>query len=143
VMDDGKVGYKRPPKATQFKPGKTGNARGRPKGSRKLDADLVEMLSQVMTVREGGKTRRISRQEAILRRLLSQALQGDEKAIKLILSMRTKVDATRQAADQQPEEDTSDADQVLFDDYVRRQLEDMRAKENEQRSPQRDDDGLS
>jgi hypothetical protein len=142
-MDDGKVGYKRPPKATQFKPGKTGNARGRPKGSRKLDADLVEMLSQVMTVREGGKTRRISRQEAILRRLLSQALQGDEKAIKLILSMRTKVDATRQAADQQPEEDTSDADQVLFDDYVRRQLEDMRAKENEQRSPQRDDDGLS
>jgi hypothetical protein len=34
-MDDEKVGYKRPPKATQFKPGKTGNARGRPKGSRK------------------------------------------------------------------------------------------------------------
>jgi Family of unknown function (DUF5681) len=130
-MDDETVGYKRPPKATQFKPGKTGNARGRPKGSRKLDADLVEMLSQVMTVREDGKTRRISRQEAILRRLLSQALQGDEKAIKLILSMRTKVDATRQAADEQPEEETSDADQVLFDDYVRRQLEDMKAKDNE------------
>jgi hypothetical protein len=104
-MDDEKVGYKRPPKATQFKPGKTGNARGRPKQSRKLDVDLVEMLSQVMTVREDGKTRRISRQAAILRRLLSQALQGDEKAIKFILSMRTKVDATRQAADQQPEEE--------------------------------------
>jgi hypothetical protein len=141
-MDDEKVGYKRPPKATQFKPGKTGNARGRPKRSRKLDVDLVEMLSQVMTVREDGKTRRISRQAAILRRLLSQALQGDEKAIKFILSMRTKVDATRQAADQQPEEEVSDADQVLFDNYIRRQLDDMKAKENEQSSSQRDDDGL-
>ena len=66
-----------------------------------------------------------------------------KKAIKLILSMRTKVDATRQAADQQPEEETSDADQVLFDDYVRRQLEDMKAKENEQSSRESDDDCLS
>jgi hypothetical protein len=142
-MDDEKVGYKHPPKATQFKPGKTGNARGRPKRSRKLDVDLVEMLSQVMTVREDGKTRRISRQAVILRRLLSQALQGDEKAIRLILSMRTKVDATKQAANQQPEEEVSDADQVLFDDYVRRQLEDMKAKENEQGPPARDDDSVS
>jgi hypothetical protein len=142
-MDDEKVGYKRPPKATQFKPGKPGNARGRPKRSHNLNADLVEMLSQVMTVREDGKTRRISRQAAILRRLLSQELQGDEKAIKLILSMRTKVDSTRQAADQQPEEEVSDADQVLFDNYVRRQLEDMKAKENEQGPPARDDDSVS
>lgn len=57
--------------------------------------------------------------------------------------MRTKVDATRQAADQQPEEETSDADQVLFDDYVRRQLEDMKAQENEQSSRESDDDCLS
>jgi hypothetical protein len=141
-MDDEKVGYKRPPKATQFKPGRTGNAKGRPKRSHKLDANLIEMLNQMMTARIDGKTRRISRQEAILRILLSQALKGDDKAIKLILSMRTKVDATRQAADQ-PEQEISESDQVLFDDYVRRQLEDMKAKQNEQSSPASDDDDIS
>lgn len=33
-LDNHIAGYKRPPKATQFKPGQSGNKAGRPKGSR-------------------------------------------------------------------------------------------------------------
>jgi hypothetical protein len=141
-MDEEKPGYKRPPKATQFKPGTSGNPRGRPKKPRDLEDDLIEMLSKNITVREDGKLRKISRQKAILRKLLSQALQGDAKALSSILSMRMKFDATREAPEQRAEE-ISDSDEVILDDYVRRRLEDMKAKENEQSSPESGDRGLS
>ena len=141
-MDEEKAGYKRPPKATQFKPGTSGNPRGRPKKPRNLEDDLIEMLSKNITVREDGKLRKISRQKAILRKLLSQALQGDAKALSSILSMRIKFDATRQAPEQRAEE-ISDSDQAILDDYVRRQLEDMKGKENEQSPSESDDRSLS
>jgi len=37
----------------------------------------------------------------------------------------------------------SASDEVILDDYVRRRLEDMKAKENEQSSPESGDRGLS
>ena len=36
-VDAEKVGYGRPPLTTRFKPGESGNPRGRPKGSKSLD----------------------------------------------------------------------------------------------------------
>ena len=43
---DCEVGYGRPPKATRFTPGKSGNPRGRPKGSRSVGAILKGVMSQ-------------------------------------------------------------------------------------------------
>ena len=40
------VGYKRPPKHTQFKPGQSGNPRGRGKNTRNFKTDLVEELRE-------------------------------------------------------------------------------------------------
>ena len=42
--DEYDVGYKKPPKRTQFKPGQSGNPRGRPKGTKNLKTDLAEAL---------------------------------------------------------------------------------------------------
>jgi hypothetical protein len=36
--DDPRVGYGRPPLATRFRPGQSGNPRGRPKGARNLSS---------------------------------------------------------------------------------------------------------
>src|SRR6185437_10919636 len=44
------VGYGRPPRATQFAAGKSGNPRGRPKGSRTVGAILQDILSQKIAV---------------------------------------------------------------------------------------------
>ena len=63
-----KVGYGRPPKANQFKPGKSGNPKGRPKGSLNLVNDLAAELSELITVREDGRARRISKQRALSNR---------------------------------------------------------------------------
>jgi hypothetical protein len=60
MNDDSKSGYARPPKAHQFKPGESGNPRGRPKGARNLRTDLSEIMKKKVSVRESGKQRRIT-----------------------------------------------------------------------------------
>ena len=81
------VGYRRPPKATQFAAGKSGNPKGRPKGSRSVGAVLNDILQQKIAVTENGKTRRIPALEVMLRRLVNDAMRGDPNAIRLLFSL--------------------------------------------------------
>jgi Family of unknown function (DUF5681) len=82
-----KVGYGRPPKATQFAPGKCPNPRGRPRGSRPVAAILKDALSRKVTITENGKTRRVSALDGMLRRAVSDGLRGDKGAQKFVLSL--------------------------------------------------------
>jgi hypothetical protein len=84
---DHAVGYGRPPKATQFKKGKSGNPKGRPKGSRPIGAVLQEVLGQRISVTENGKTRRLPALEVMLRRLANDAMRNEPVALKLMLSL--------------------------------------------------------
>lgn len=84
---DYEVGYRRPPKVSQFTSGKSGNPRGRPKGSRSVGAVLQDIIQQKIAVTEKGKTRRIPVLEVMLRRLANDAMRSDAKAMKLLLSL--------------------------------------------------------
>src|ERR1700740_535091 len=81
------VGYGRPPKASQFAAGKSGNPKGRPKGSRSVGAVLQDIIQQKIVVTENGKTRRIPALEVMLRRLANDAMRSDQRALKLLLSL--------------------------------------------------------
>jgi Family of unknown function (DUF5681) len=81
------VGYRRPPKATQFMAGKSGNPKGRPKGSRSVGAVLQDIIRQKIAVTDYGKTRRIPALEVMLRRLVNDAMRSDPRAVKLLLSL--------------------------------------------------------
>lgn len=81
------VGYRRPPKATQFEKGVSGNPRGRPKGSRTVGAVLQDILRQKIAVTENGRTRRLPALEVILRRLANDAIRSEPRALKLLLAL--------------------------------------------------------
>jgi hypothetical protein len=75
-----KIGYGKPPKHTQFVKGKSGNPKGRPKGSQNLATLLEKIIRQRVSVTENGKSREMSKAEAILMQLVNKALKGDINA---------------------------------------------------------------
>jgi len=79
--DDSEVGYKRPPRHTRFRPGLSGNPRGRQLGVRNFATDVKAALKAPVALNEKGKTRRVSTQEAVLLRLKEKALKGDPRAL--------------------------------------------------------------
>lgn len=103
----------------RFKPGCSGNPRGRPKGSRSLRSELAGILKERIGVREGGKHKRISRQHALLLKLLEQALGGDIRAASTIINNVLKLEpqGTEQVA---PDRTLSDDDNEIVADFLRR-----------------------
>lgn len=116
------VGYGRPPVATRFKPGQSGNPRGRPKGAKNVDTILRDVLMQQIRVLDGGKRRKITVFEVFLKRLSKQALEGDAKSgdkMLRLLPYLKKVEASDDAAStlHEGEDDTGregDRDMLRF-----------------------------
>jgi len=80
------VGYKRPPKDRQFRCGQSGNLNGRPKGVRNFKTDVREELSESISIREGGRDISISKQRALIKRLVASAIDGDARSIATLMS---------------------------------------------------------
>ncbi len=87
MPSDDKTGYGNPPKHTQFKPGQSGNPKGRPKGAKNLKTDLEEELRELIVVREGGNVKTVSKQRAMLKSLTAKAVQGDPRAADIVINM--------------------------------------------------------
>ncbi|MBV6489591.1 MAG: hypothetical protein GHHEDOFH_03587 [Pseudorhodoplanes sp.] len=115
-----KAGPKRPPKAYQFKPGQSGNPRGRPKGTRNLGTDLKDILGRRVSIREDGKERRISRQEALLLSLYNKALRGDVRAATAIINMLSKLAPASAKPPEAPS--LSQNDERILADFLRRRM---------------------
>jgi hypothetical protein len=80
------VGYGKPPRAHQFKPGESGNPTGRPTGARSETTILQSLLQQKIGLNERGKTRKITLHEAILRRIVEDCLKGNTKSAAFLLN---------------------------------------------------------
>lgn len=87
MSDDYEIGYAKPPTHTQFKPGQSGNKKGRPKGSKNVATILEEALSKTVIVRDGDKVRRISKGEAFVETVLNDSLKSDNQARRVLVSM--------------------------------------------------------
>ena len=95
------VGYGRPPTASRFKKGQSGNPRGRPRGLRReIPYDLL--LGQMVTIREDGRERRVTAAEAFLLQLTKKGLQGDSASARASLAAIEAARATRPSEQQIP-----------------------------------------
>ena len=75
----------RPPKATQFKPGQSGNPAGRPRGSKNLQTTIQQELGKMVSVKENGRTRRVSKLDLVVQRIVHDSIKGQPKAIDLLM----------------------------------------------------------
>jgi hypothetical protein len=75
------TGYGNPPIHTRFTKGRSGNPKGRPKGSQNLATILAKAGRQRIKVIENGRARYITKFEASMLQLMNQAVSGDLKAI--------------------------------------------------------------
>jgi hypothetical protein len=112
------IGYKKPPTKAQFRKGRSGNPKGRPKGSRNLKTDLEAELTETIQVSEGGTRKAISKQRAMLKSLTARALQGDPRAANTVLGLVQKL-LDDEEPDRGPEELAAE-DRAILDAYEQR-----------------------
>lgn len=92
------VGYGRPPREHQFKPGQSGNKNGRPKGSKNEATIINEILNRKIDIREKGRLRKISVLEGILTRFADDALKGKDKSAAFLLNRKQQIESSEQPA---------------------------------------------
>ena len=93
-----KRGYKNPPVEHQFKKGKSGNPKGRPRKQRQPSSDLSldimaslhRELAKTISVQENGQHRVITKLDAIFAQLVAQSVNGKPSQQKMLLSLLTQ-----------------------------------------------------
>lgn len=115
-----RVGYGRPPKASQFPPKTSGNPAGRPAGTRGTYKLLEDILNQKVTITQNGRPVKISKKMAILFQAVNNALKGDPKAIRDLLPHLLASDAKIEER-QCKIEGLKAEDQAIIDAFINNQ----------------------
>jgi Family of unknown function (DUF5681) len=103
--------------ALRWKPGQSGNPKGRPRGAKNLATIFNDALNQKLKIQEKGKIRRITAREAIVRRVVNEAMRGNLKATALILAKEPEIAriakaVTRITSDMSPQEAMKAYDEI-------------------------------
>jgi hypothetical protein len=99
MSDQDEVGYGKPPKHTRFAKGQSGNPRGRPKGSKNVATIFRSVGRETIRVTENGRTRRMTKIEAMLIQIFNKALAGNLPAAKEVMSWNRIFDDENAHAD--------------------------------------------
>jgi hypothetical protein len=120
MSDDYEVGYGRPPRRTQFRKGRSGNPSGRPRGTKNLRTIVKRELNSPIQIREDGKPRTIRRNEAIVKGMVADALQGKDRPRERLLDYAERIEQAEEQTTQVT--DITQKDRDILQRYVARQL---------------------
>lgn len=110
------VGYGRPPKATRWKKGSSGNPRGRPKGARNFQTELAEEIAEKITIREAGSEKKTSKLRVAIKTMVAKAMKGDPRAMALLMKALQDQPEPKQSHNDQ----LSKEDAALLEEFLKR-----------------------
>lgn len=111
------VGYKKPPKDTQFRKGESGNPSGRPKGTLNVATVLARTLREKVVINEGGRRKEITKLEAATKQLVNKSASGDLRALSMLMTLARAAD---EAVPETANASTSNADRKVIDNMLAR-----------------------
>jgi Family of unknown function (DUF5681) len=116
------IGKGKPPAHTRFTKGRSGNPKGRPKGSKNLSTIIMKAAEDTVVATIDGRQRKISKLTASAMQLATKAAGGDPKALALFLDRIDEIE--QRAAANKPADfpfTLSDLD-VLYEVHQRMRL---------------------
>jgi hypothetical protein len=112
------VGYGKPPKETQFARGRSGNPRGRPKGSKNLATLVLKESRQPVRINGPSGARTVSKLQAAIMQLGNKSAQGDLRASREFLTLVQRSEDSAAAGSRS--EGVQEADQRTMQNLLRR-----------------------
>jgi replication-associated recombination protein RarA len=112
------VGYRKPPKHSQFKKGESGNLKGRPRGSLNLATVLERTLREQIVTNQNGRRTVITKLEAAVKELVNQAAAGDARAMRHLSQL--VISAEQRSVVVEPVTELSETDQKVMENVLKR-----------------------
>ena len=112
--DPDEVGFGKPPKEYQFKPGQSGNPKGRPKGPGNIYKLIAKHAAKKVTVVENGVEKKMPKMDVVVTAIFNKAAKGDVSAARLLTGL---ISVAAQLSEDEAQSGYSDEDlKVMLDE---------------------------
>jgi hypothetical protein len=123
------IGYGKPPQHSRFKPGRSGNLKGRPRGSLNLATVLQRELREKVVIMSNGRSKVVTKLEAAIMQLVDKAGSGDRHSIRHLCQLVASVE--ERSVEVEPTTQFSEIDQKVLDNILKRFQKSLKEETNE------------